>query len=140
MNLPIEFTNRMREMLQEDYEDFAASYERPRKPGLRGNRLKDSVQRFEESGLFGMEEIPWALHGYYYDPGCSYQREPRIVEGHDESDTYNCAGYDIWHHGHGVYGLVDGVGPSHYQIGDEYGQHYDEYEGAAAYPYGVPYG
>ena len=76
MNLPIEFTNRMREMLQEDYEDFAASYERPRKPGLRGNRLKDGVQRFEESGLFGMEEIPWALHGYYYDPAVRPGKHP----------------------------------------------------------------
>jgi 16S rRNA C967 or C1407 C5-methylase (RsmB/RsmF family)/NOL1/NOP2/fmu family ribosome biogenesis protein len=76
MNLPIEFTNRMREMLQEEYGEFAASYERPRRPGLRSNMRKNGIQRFEESGLFGMEEIPWAPHGYFYDPDVRPGKHP----------------------------------------------------------------
>ena len=91
MNLPIEFTERMKEMLQDEYEKFAASYDRPRRPGLRSNLLKDHIERFEESGLFGMKKVPWAPHGYFYNPeerpgkhpfheaGVYYMQEPSAM-------------------------------------------------------------
>ena len=46
MNLPIEFIKRMQDMLQDEYESFASSYNRPRRPGLRSNTLKDGIERF----------------------------------------------------------------------------------------------
>ena len=65
--LPEAFVRRMREMLGGEYEAFAASYDLPRRPGLRINRCKKNSDRLEREPLFGMEPIPWAPHGYYYD-------------------------------------------------------------------------
>ena len=76
MNLPIEFIKRMQDMLQDEYESFASSYNRPRRPGLRSNTLKDGIERFEKSGLFGMEEVPWAPHGFFYEPDARPGRHP----------------------------------------------------------------
>lgn len=76
MNLPIEFIKRMQDMLQDEYESFASSYNRPRRPGLRSNTLKDGIERFEKSGLFGMEEVPWAPNGFFYEPDARPGRHP----------------------------------------------------------------
>ena len=67
--LPAEFAERMREMLGEEYEAFAASYDAPRRAGLRVNTLKSGWERLEKEPLFGMEPVPWAPHGFYYESG-----------------------------------------------------------------------
>ena len=86
MNLPIEFIKRMQDMLQDEYESFASSYNRPRRPGLRSNTLKDGIERFEKSGLFGMEEVPWAPHGFFYE----FTR--LIISGYGFSFSYLSSG------------------------------------------------
>ena len=64
--LPALFENRMRELLQEEYADFAASYDRPRAVGLRLNPLKTKTP--PSLAQFGLRPVPWAENGYYYDP------------------------------------------------------------------------
>lgn len=76
MNLPTEFEKRMIEMLGDEQNDFFAYYNAPRRPGLRTNLLKKGYQEFEKSGMFGIKEIPWAPHGFYYDPGTRPGKHP----------------------------------------------------------------
>ena len=63
--LPYGFEQRMQHLLGTEYNDFAAAYLRPRNAGLRFNPLKTG----DLTELpFRLRPIPWAQHGYYYDP------------------------------------------------------------------------
>ena len=63
--LPYGFEQRMQHLLGTEYNDFAAAYLRPRNTGLRFNQLKTG----DLTELpFCLRPIPWAQHGYYYDP------------------------------------------------------------------------
>ena len=71
--LPELFLKRMQLLLGSEYDDFLASYARPRNVGLRFNPLKtDALPPLAE---FGLTPVPWAENGYYYDaqtrPGLS---------------------------------------------------------------------
>ena len=63
--LPSGFEQRMKALLQDEFDAYLASYDRPRNVGLRFNPLKSN----DLTDLpFGLEPVPWAAHGYYYDP------------------------------------------------------------------------
>lgn len=66
--LPEEFEKRMEQMLGEEYDAFRRSYEENRRPGLRINTLRERAQMLESAPVFDMQPIPWAPHGFYYDP------------------------------------------------------------------------
>lgn len=74
--LPGAFDERMKKMLGKEYEAFAASYEKPLHPGLRINVLKKGWESLEKEPLFGMKPVPWAPHGFYYDPQTRPGRHP----------------------------------------------------------------
>ena len=90
-HLPEEFRQRMERMLGAEYGDFLASYERPRRGGLRLNALKQGSDRLPESGLFHLSPVAWAPGGFYYDPadrpgkhpfhecGVYYMQEPSAM-------------------------------------------------------------
>ena len=63
--LPTAFLQRMQQMLGPEYPAFLRSYDQPRSVGLRFNPLKgaDLPQL-----SFGLTPVPWAPHGYFYDP------------------------------------------------------------------------
>lgn len=65
-NLPVEFTERMRGILGEEYPAFEKSYEEVRKYGLRVNTKKISPEEFERIAPFHLTPIPWIPGGYYY--------------------------------------------------------------------------
>ncbi len=71
------FEKRMQDLLGEEYEAFLASYDRPRNVGLRINPLKTGTP--PDLSEFGLEPVPWAEHGYYYNketrPGLSPYHE-----------------------------------------------------------------
>ena len=70
MGLPLAFLEKMRALLGErEYADFLESYGRERTPGLRLNPLKaiDEATILKLTEQLGLEKIPWALEGYYYD-------------------------------------------------------------------------
>lgn len=62
--LPVDFLNRMKDQLGEEYPQYLKSLERPRAVALRFNPLKG-----EKPGLpFVADPVPWESQGYYYDP------------------------------------------------------------------------
>lgn len=67
-SLPAAFKTRMEAMLGPDYPAFLASYDRPRKNGLRVNTWKISPERFTKIAPFSLQPLPWAENGLLYDP------------------------------------------------------------------------
>lgn len=80
-DLPGPFLDRMKHMLKGEYQDFLASYGKPRLHGLRVNTMKITPQRFEEISPFSVKPIPWVKDGFYYEG-----------DVHPASDPYYTAG------------------------------------------------
>ena len=64
--LPIEFQERMQQMLGEEYEAFLKGYDKPRFHALRRNPLKIEEKDFLEKIPYELTPVPWSQHGYYY--------------------------------------------------------------------------
>ena len=62
--LPEAFLDRMKHQLDDEYEDFLRSLERPRAVALRFNPLKGTAPELP----FVQQPVPWELEGFYYDP------------------------------------------------------------------------
>ena len=67
MNLPIEFVERMKSGLGENFEKFLSSYDRPAEKGLRVNTLKISAEEFKKISPFSLEQVPWEENGFYFE-------------------------------------------------------------------------
>lgn len=67
MQLPEKFKVQMKELLQDEYEDYIQSFEHERYYGLRINTLKISVEEFLKINPFHLTPIPWSDDGFYYD-------------------------------------------------------------------------
>lgn len=67
MNLPVAFEQKMRELLQDDFDNYIKCYEEGRWYGLRVNTKKISVEDFLKICPFELEPIPWIENGFYYD-------------------------------------------------------------------------
>ena len=65
--LPQQFLDEMKNILKNEYDDFIKSYEEPKTTGLRVNTLKMTKEKLVNSGLFKLNQIPWANEGFYYD-------------------------------------------------------------------------
>ncbi len=81
MHLPEEYRSDMERLLGEDYPQFLASYDMPRRNGLRVNRLKISPEAFEKISPFELERIPWTDNGYYVDWRDQPARHPYYSAG-----------------------------------------------------------
>ena len=78
--LPDVFCRRMCALLGPEAEAFFASYDRPRAVGLRFNPRKTADLPLP----FLRERVPWAEHGYYYDP----EARPGLHPYHDAGLYY----------------------------------------------------
>lgn len=65
--LPKQFTERMKNMLGEEYEAFEASYALEKKQALRFNPLKGEKEAFLEKVPFSLSKVVWSENGYYYE-------------------------------------------------------------------------
>lgn len=65
--LPIEFADRMKQMLGREYEEFEACYDREKYRSLRFNPLKGEVSAFLKQTPFSLTGVPWSEYGYYYE-------------------------------------------------------------------------
>lgn len=74
--LPEAFLSRMESMLGTEYPDFLASYNKPRRQGLRLNTLKISPEDFLKISPFPLEPVPWTDNGFYYPPDTRPARHP----------------------------------------------------------------
>ena len=81
MNLPDAFTEKMKAILGNEYEDFFNSYQEPRKVGLRVNTAKISPDKFEHIAPFGLKKIPWIPNGFYYREEDLPSRHPFYYAG-----------------------------------------------------------
>ena len=64
--LPIDFKNRMKVLLGEEYEKFEASSSENPVRSFRVNTNKISEENFEKINPFGGEKIPYAENGFYF--------------------------------------------------------------------------
>ncbi|MBW7457492.1 rRNA cytosine-C5-methyltransferase, partial [Paenibacillus sepulcri] len=81
--LPQSFTDKMKIMLQGEYDDFIASYERPRKFGLRVNGLKLTAAAFAELSLLSdrLTRVPWEQGAFYYEEADRPGKHPHYHAG-----------------------------------------------------------
>lgn len=68
IQLPEAFTEKMKGLLDQEYEAFLESYEMDRAQGLRVNPLKADPESFKRNSPFHLNPIPWAREGFYYEP------------------------------------------------------------------------
>lgn len=83
--LPTSFRGIMISMLGDaEGQAFLDSYDKPRTYGLRINTLKiqpGSAAEHDIKQRFGLEEVPWCEHGYYYDEKTRPGRHPYHAAG-----------------------------------------------------------
>ena len=79
--LPEQFTNRMKEMLKEEYEDFAACYGNDHAHSLRINPLKGTKEQYDQTSVFNereplKEQVVWEANGFYYEDSLQPGKHP----------------------------------------------------------------
>ncbi len=67
ISLPGAFKEKMKELLEADYENYINCFEEPRHFGLRVNTSKISVEDFQKIAPWPLEPIEWIPNGFYYD-------------------------------------------------------------------------
>lgn len=67
MKLPEAFESKMRELLNDDYEEYVKCFDEKHNSGIRVNTLKISIEEFEKICPFTIKRIPFIENGYYYD-------------------------------------------------------------------------
>lgn len=77
--LPEYFSERMSRLLGDEYTDFLAAYELPRRVGLRLNPRK-----MAQPPEYCTTPVPWAQNGYYYPP----EERPGLSALHDAGAYY----------------------------------------------------
>lgn len=67
MKLPEAFEEKMRLLLQEEYDRYLQCFEEPRHYGLRVNTNKISAEEFLKISPWPLTPVPWIPNGFYYD-------------------------------------------------------------------------
>lgn len=90
MNLPIDFLDRMKTLLGDEFELFCRQYDLPHSRGLRINTLKTGIEKANSIG-FSLETVPFAREGFrilsdeklgaspYHHAGAFYSQEPSAM-------------------------------------------------------------
>ena len=66
-DLPIEYKNRMKTLLGDEFADYERALREVPVKGFRVNTDKISLEDFEKINIFGSEKIPYVKGGYYLD-------------------------------------------------------------------------
>ena len=72
MRLPDKYTEKMKRILGDDYDNYIASLSEPLKHALRVNTLKISVEDFLKISPFKLDPIPWTTNAFYYDASLDF--------------------------------------------------------------------
>lgn len=67
MRLPEAFEEKMKTLLQGEYDDYLRCFEEPRHYGLRVNTNKISAEEFQRIAPWPLTPLPWIPNGFYYD-------------------------------------------------------------------------
>ncbi|MGN0335006.1 MAG: RsmF rRNA methyltransferase first C-terminal domain-containing protein [Lachnospiraceae bacterium] len=81
MDFPAAFTEKMKAILREEYEDFLKGYDRTRHYGLRVNRTKITAEEFERISEFDLEKVPWIDNAFEYEDRVSPAKHPYYFAG-----------------------------------------------------------
>lgn len=65
--LPVEFEERMKTLLGDEYEKFIKAFDEPPIRAFRVNTEKISLDAFEKLNIFSNEKIPYVENGFYFD-------------------------------------------------------------------------
>lgn len=65
-SLPKDYIQRMKRMLNTEFEAFIKTYDKTSSKGLRINTLKYDVEQFLKISPFNLEPISWCREGFYY--------------------------------------------------------------------------
>jgi len=79
--LPIQFTEKMKNLLGADFDKYLESFQQKRVYGLRVNTDKISVEDFLKISPFRLEPIPWCHNGFYYDEKDKVSKHPYYFAG-----------------------------------------------------------
>ena len=67
MNLPEEYILKMKSLLNEEYDEYIASFDNERLYGIRVNTLKMPVDEFYNKKLYELSPVKWCKEGFYYN-------------------------------------------------------------------------
>ena len=81
MEFPISFTDKMKSILQEEFDDFLKGYDRTRHYGLRVNRTKLSVDQMKSMVSYDLEPVPWIDNAFEYEDNISPAKHPYYFAG-----------------------------------------------------------
>ena len=81
MDFPISFTEKMKAILQDEYEDFLKGYDRTRHYGLRVNRTKLTAEQFERMCTYDLDPVPWIDNAFEYEDSISPAKHPYYFAG-----------------------------------------------------------
>lgn len=74
--LPQAFLEKMQTLLQQEYPDFIASFDKPSCKSLRINRLKGNTEQFMASSGWNLEPVAWCADGFYFDENLQAGKQP----------------------------------------------------------------
>lgn len=81
MYLPEKFSNKMKQLLGDEFQPFLKSYENEKFQGLRVNTLKISIEEFKKISPFKLTPIPWCEDGFYFEEGERPAKHPYYHAG-----------------------------------------------------------
>ena len=98
LELPLEFTERMKSQLGAAYHDFLKTYEGQPQKAIRVNTLKISVENFTKISPFALSPIPWEPSGFFVEgeslgktvlhaAGAYYVQEPSAMSAVPELEV-----------------------------------------------------
>lgn len=79
--LPIEFLDKMKELLGDSYGEYLDSFHKESFYGLRVNTLKNDPAEFVKSAPFKLNPVKWISNGFYYDGLEKPARHPYYYAG-----------------------------------------------------------
>ena len=81
MELPLKYTEKMKTLLGEAFDEYMASFDDSRFYGLRINTLKLSAEEFEKKNIFSLKKVHWCDTGFYYEENARPAKHPYYHAG-----------------------------------------------------------
>lgn len=81
MELPVEFSDRMKRLIGDEYEDFLRSYDTKINQGIRINTLKCDDTKAAASKLGASDRVEWCPDGYYVEKSALNGNHPYHAAG-----------------------------------------------------------
>ena len=81
MDFPVSFTEKMKDILGDEYEDFLKGYDRTRHYGLRVNRTKLTAEQFEKMSMYDLKPVPWIDNAFEFEDSVSPAKHPYYFAG-----------------------------------------------------------